>query len=393
MTAVPLFILANLRADDLAIYGGAMSMAAAISIPLLSPVADRMARKPLLLVGTFGLVVASIARLALSIQGELSLGVLIACDALGAVAFGLVQPALQALASALVVPDRVPDLMARQRTAEQVARFVAPAACGVLVAANGVTAGFACVTLLFTIAGVLFAAVPADLPPAPRPRTLASWAQDLRAGFRIKLEIPAERQQSIAGFAVGAATLPLVGIALPLLAQSNDRSADDLGYLQAAFALGGVLGFSFLGPRLRRRFNDLRVATGALPVTAVGLAMLPIFPSLFVQLGCSALVGAALAVYQVAAQANRLLATPAWFRGRMAALNVFLGQAGMVVGAWLAATSQGWLGAAGPFLASAALLLSIAAWLRTDRHVAGVLASDPAAVEGLYGRTHPALFK
>jgi predicted MFS family arabinose efflux permease len=184
-----------------------------------------------------------------------------------------------------------------------------------------------------------------------------------------------------------------VGIALPLLAQSNNRSADDLGYLQAAFALGGVLGFSLLGPRLRRRFNDLRVVTSALPLTAIGLAALPLSPSLYVQLAFSALVGAALAVYQVAAQANRLLATPPWFRGRMAALNVFLGQAGMVVGAWLAATSQGWLGAAGPFFAGAAVLLSIGAWLRMDRHVAGVLASDPAGVEGLYGRTHPSLFK
>lgn len=387
--SVPLHLLRVGSATDLAVYSGVLSMASALGIPLLSPLVDRGRRRTVILAAALALVIGALLRWGASAIGLLSLPLLLVVDAFNALAFGTLQPALQAVVATLCGPADTGMAMGRQRLAEGLSRMVAPACGGALFAAWGGDMAFLAVAVLFGSAVAVFASTRCDESPPERPRTLASWWSDVAAGVRVKLRIPEELSQTIASVAVGAATAPLMGVAMPQLLHGAYAPAA-LGYAQAAFGLGGVAGYWLVRPRLSSRFNDRQVVVATLTLASLGCcfmqAWLPIVLALCV------LIGAAMACYLVAMQANRMLATPQWYRGRLAALNIVLAQVGTVIGAaTLAGAQQAW-GARGPFLVSAVLLAATAFWILVDRSRFGVLAATPEVADGLYGRSHPSLF-
>lgn len=388
--SVPLHLLRVSATADLAIYSACLGLCAVLGIPLLSPVVDRLPRRTVLLLATVALIGGACARWGASLAGMLTLPVLVAIDGPTALAFGILQPALQAVLSSLCEAREAGALMARQRLAEGLARMVAPAAGGALFASFGGPTAFLAVTMAFTLAAASFSLIRTTEAAPPVARTLPSWWADIVAGLRVKVRIPAEMSQTVASLFVGAATAPLMGVALPALLQGQ-HAPDALGYAQASFGLGGVAGFWLLRPALARRLNDRQLVVATLLTCAASCGVMR--ANLPLVLGLCAAIGCAMATMLVAMQTNRMLATPTWYRGRLAALNVVLAQLGSVLGAGLAGAAQGSFGPRAPFLVSAGLLAATAVWVLLDHAHFGVLAAEPQAAEGLYERSHPALFQ
>jgi MFS family permease len=387
--SVPLHLLRVGAAADLAVYSACLSLCAALGLPLLSPLVDRQPRRRVMLGAAIVLVIGAVLRWGALVSGHLSLPVLIALDSPCALAFGTLQPALQALLASLCRPADLRHAMSELRLAEGLSRMVAPAMGGALFGAWGGPVAFLAPVLVFSLAAAVFFLIRVDERPNEQPRTLSSWWADIAAAVRMKVLIPAEMRQTVASVLVGAATVPLMGVAMPQLLHGQ-FSAAALGYAQAAFGVGGVVGYWLCRPRRVRRLNDRQMVVTVLLLAAACCAFMK--ADLAAVLTLSALLGGAMAIFQVAMQTNAVLATPEWYRGRLAALNMMLAQFGTVLGAALVGTAQQIFGTRGPFLQSALLLAGTAVWILIDRSHFGVLAASPESAEGAYERSHPGLF-
>ena len=239
---------------------------------LLAPasglLADRVRRRPLLIVTNAVTAVAVLALLAVSGRGQVWV-----VDAVMfgyGLSYGILGPAQSALLTVMVPADLLPDANGALRTAQESLRLIGPlAGAGLFVAVGAhVVAVIDAASFAFPVISLLVLRVrePARRPAAGR------WAAQLSAGAR-HIWRTVELRHVIAA---GAVTTTVFGfgetISYAIAGNGLHRTAAFVGVLAGVQGAGAVAGGLSAAP-LVRRLGEGRLIGIAMLVAAAGAAM------------------------------------------------------------------------------------------------------------------------
>jgi hypothetical protein len=281
--------------------------------PLIGTLADRVRRRPLLVLVNLGTAVALLPLLRVDASDDV--WILFAVLTLYGVSTVLLDAAEAALVSAAVPESLRGDFNGLRMTANEGMKLVAPLAGAALF----VRFGGAGVALLdagtFLLAAAAFALMRVS-EPAPT-LTARHWASDTAEGMRALWGRPALRRLVL----TGAATMGVAGLngaAVYAVVDSGlHRDPAFAGVLYAVQGCGSVVSGLCAGALLRRVPERFFASAGVL-LFALGVALRTV-PSVPVALLASALAGAGLPCVLVAAMTAVQREVPAGLLGRAAA--------------------------------------------------------------------------
>lgn len=344
--------------------------------PFGGVLADRVDRRRIMLVTQSALSLVALAMSCLAFAGGLGLAALLMLVALHGLLVGVNQPARLALIPSLVEPPYLPTAIAINSIVFNTARFIGPAAAGLLLASAGSGAVFLAnflSYLAFILSLVLMR--PASGPPAgSHPPVLTEIAE----GVRFVSGHPGMRPLFLLFIASAIAIRP-VGELLPGLAdQVFGGGPETLAMLSSSLGLGAVAaGFWTARQPGGQQVRLALAATLAAALAAVGLALAPSLPLALLVI---ALFGAALLVGGVSAQTLMQLAAPPQLRGRVMSLFGLVFRGGPALGAVLLGGAADLVGLRLGLLVGA--LGMIAAWLpirRRGRQLREAFAPPPSS--------------
>ncbi|WP_448322261.1 MFS transporter, partial [Streptomyces sp. CO7] len=282
--------------------------------PLIGTVADRVRRRPLLVLVNLGMALALLPLLGVDEKDDV--GLLFVVLTLYGVATVLLDAAEAALVAAAVPEPLRGDFNGLRMTANEGMKLVAPlVGAGLFVRFGG-----AGVVLLdaatFVLAAAAFALMRVS-EPAPSPAGTRHRFSDAAEGMRGLWARPALRRLVLAG----AATMGVAGLngaaVYAVVDAGLHREPAFVGGLYAVQGCGSVVSGLCAGALLRRVPERVFAAAGiALFALGVGLRVVPSVP---VSLVASALVGAGLPCVLIAAMTAVQREIPAELLGRAAA--------------------------------------------------------------------------
>jgi MFS family permease len=288
--------------------------------------ADRMDRRVLAMISLVVLLACALALLGFTLRPEVLAGgrvwPIYAVIFVSGIARSFLQPARTALGAEIVPRDLYPNSVTWRSSVWQAAAVLGPAAGGVLYGTAGVTAAYAIVAVLLTVAVLALARVLHT--PRPREAISVSVAENLAVGIRFL------RGQPVL---LGALTLDLFAVlfggAVALLpvfaAEILHVGPEGLGALRAAPAVGAVGMSLYLAHRapLRRAGRDLLVSVALFGVAMIGFALSRSFTLSLVLLAFSGMVDQ---VSVVIRSTLLTVLTPDHLLGRVSSVNsIFIG--------------------------------------------------------------------
>ena len=344
----------------------AATIAAVAALPLLASmlftgvVVDVLGRRPVAVMSDVLSMISVLLVPVLAATVGLGFGLLLLVAALGAVfdPAGLTarETMLPAAARSAGLPlERANGI---HETSYSVAYLIGPGLGGVLIGVVGSTATFWATAVAFALSALLMAVtrMPASARPARSARPHGMW-RSTRAGLTFLWQDRVLRAVAILTALLIGVWLPIEGVVLPVLFTALDQP-ERLGFLITAMSAGGVvgaLGYTVLGPRLRRRPAFVVALVGcALPVLA--MAFLPAYPVMLV-LGVltGVFFGAVNPITNLAMQ-NR---TPEELRGRVVGVMGSAAYAAGPLGYLVAGLLVAAWGAQAVFVLLTALLLVV----------------------------------
>ncbi|HEY9104330.1 MFS transporter [Chitinimonas sp.] len=377
-------------AHHLAIYGAAMSVTMFISMPLLSPLGDRHAKRNLL---GLGLVVFLVETLLLATMAQFfgyHLPSVIALEMVAVMALAVIQPASMTVAAELVASDQLADAMSLQKTAQALGRMLGPALGGMALAVAGVKSALWLHTILLAIAAWATFRIPAGLKHTPSAQH--GWWAEMTAGLRAKWIIPVERYWTGLAFFTMVFFAPAVGMLVPLRIQSLQWSAVWLGWCEASLAAGMLVGAFCFARLATERLGRFRAAVAALVGEGLALGLVGLLDARLGLPLCFFVTGACLSVVQLVGQTHRMLAVPEDFRARFTASNLMI----MYVANSLGPTLSGILllqtSVAHVYLIYGAALLLCALCYPLLPGYRAFLSLDHDTARNWYGKQYPAAF-
>jgi MFS family permease len=251
-------------------------------------------------------------------------------------------PGRQAFVVELVSREDLQNAIALNSSMFNGARVVGPAVAGVLVAAVGEGWCFAAnaVSYIAVLASLLLM----RLPPATRPERPASMLAHVAEGFRFVL-----RSRPISALLILLGLVSLMGtpysVLMPMISdQTFHTGSRGLGILMGAAGVGALIGALSLARRVGLKGYGKNIGLASI---GFGLSLLAFSFTRNFWLGVLFLLPAGFTMMTQMASVNTLVQsmTPNSLRGRVMAVYsmMFMGMA--PIGALLAGTLAGWLGA------------------------------------------------
>jgi predicted MFS family arabinose efflux permease len=288
---------------------------------------DHVDRRKLALRCTWGRIAVSAAMTFVAFSAVGGVPAMLALAALSSCLGAIGGPARRAFVPALLSGDRLAAGLAVNHLSFQLAMLLGPAAAGALTATAGVGWCFAFDTATFAAALIGLAGLPSGVPPA---QAKASGIGRVKAGLSY-----AARNSPVRGALLCdlAATLLAMPIALfPVLnAERFGGRPEILGLFTTALAVGGVTASALSGLATHRRHPG-QVLLVCATVWAAALGLLFFSWSLPVTLGLIAVAGGADTWAVVSRGTVVQGSAPDAYRGRVAALEQIVGEAGPQLG-------------------------------------------------------------
>lgn len=245
----------------------------AIILPLAGGVvADRVARRRILLVTQSILGVSSCSLALLAFSGHASLASVVVVAVIFGSADSVDLPTRQALIADLVDRELVVSAVALGSVTMSTCRIIGPSVAGVLLATVGPGACFLALGLAYIVPIIVLVAVIPDINPAAR-RVGATAFGDMRAGLRLALHDPMVRL-----LVISAATLSFLGVSympyLPVLAKTELQGGPQiLGLLYSTGGVGG-LAAGLIIASLGRSSGRVRMLRGGAVIYGISLFVL-----------------------------------------------------------------------------------------------------------------------
>jgi MFS family permease len=297
--------------------------------------ADRIARRRLLMVTQALMALPAIALWALTAAGAVQVWMVFALIAVRGLVTAVDNPARQSFVAELVGPERVVNAVSLNSVVVHSARIVGPAAAGTVIAVAGVGPCFAVNALSFGAMLVALRGMDARALHAAAP--VQRGERQLRDGLRYVRAAPA--------LWIPLAMMAVVGtlafnfqVLMPLLASRTwHAGASTYALLTAAMGAGSVLGALASGARGR---VSPRLLVGAAAAFGAVELLAALAPTLALQVAALAALGAASVTFAAGVNSSLQLAVTPAMRGRVMSLYaiVFLGSTpfGAPLVGWLA---------------------------------------------------------
>lgn len=306
---------------------------AARSLPILllgaygGLVADRVAKRPLLLATQTAFAILALALGLLAATGTVRLWMVFVFAALFGTIHAVDMPARQAFVVEMVGARHVQNAVSLNSVLINSSRAVGPAFAGALIATVGVGVCFLVNAASFVaVIAALALMRPGELHPAP---PVARERGQVRAGLRYVRETPGLRTPLIMMALIGtlAYEFPVV---LPLFAERVlDGGADVFGMLTSAMGLGAVAGGLLVATAGVTGLAPLTTSAAAFGGAILLAALVPTLPGTLVAF---ALVGAASTAFMATCSSTLQLTTDGRFRGRVMALWAIMFQGSTPIG-------------------------------------------------------------
>lgn len=322
---------------------------------LAGALADLWDRRQMILVSLLCMLATSVLLAVLSWVGVMGPWLLLLLTfALGAGA-ALGQPATQAIIRELVPSRELASAVTVNAVGFNLARSVAPAIGGLIVAVGGAASAFA----INAVSGLPLLAVMMQLrgharaPDLPRERV----GDAIVSGLRYVSRTPPIRATLIRGGVFGLLA-PAILALLPLLARENLAGGPALyGSLLAAFGIG-ALGGAFLIHPLRHRMgaeNLVTLLSGIGGAAAIGIGLSPTLPVVVVALpfAGAAWLGS-FSTFNIAVQ----MSSAFWVQARVLALYQMVIFGMMSLGSWGWGAIAGVIGLPSAIAVSGALMVA-----------------------------------
>lgn len=309
---------------------------------LVGVLADRVRRKPLLVVTDLARAFVLGAVPLLAVTQTLSVPVLTVFMA----GFGLLSvgndAAHQSFLPRLLPRAVLPRANARLQQSSAVAQTSGPVLAGGLVAWLGAPVAVLADAVSYLVSGVLIAVTPVDDPaPEPSDRGNTSVLTELREGLRWVYRHPTLRPLALGTHAWFLFNAVLGTVYLPFALRELGMGAGGLGITLSLAGLGALLGSSLSG-WLGRRLSIVKTVTGARLLEAAGFAVVAITPGMDVlgTAGVVAVAGVGQFLFGLGLGAEgpielsyRQAVTPDRLQGRTNATMRSLNRAAIVIGA------------------------------------------------------------
>ncbi|MGQ0804209.1 MAG: MFS transporter [Actinomycetota bacterium] len=250
--------------------------------PVGGALADRLPRRPLLLVTQTGLMIQAFALWAAWETGNSSYWTLFAISLVGGVLIALNTPAWQSFVVELVPRDYLQNAITLNSAQFNVARATGPMVAGLLIAHVGAGICFLVNALSFVLVlGALLAMSPAvrkrAADPDAHPSVIAGFTTSLRyvrahPGLRVAIGTHAV-------FALLGA--PVVQLIPVLSVEALDVGSEAYGLLLGSFGVGAVA-IAFVIGTIDERVVPSRILAGGLALAAVSVLGLGVAPSVAV---------------------------------------------------------------------------------------------------------------
>lgn len=377
-------------------WAGVIAAAAFLPGAVLGPVggaiADRYARKRVLIVTTLAQLGFAGMLCALALAGSprpagVALLVL-GTGCAGALGF----PSYQSMMPDLVPPEDLVAAIGLSSAQWNLGRVIGPSFAGIVIALGGERWGYGIAFAINTVSFLAVVVVVGTLTlPGPRPGPFPSIAESIREGFAYAFAEPGLRTIIIYMTVNSLLAAPFIALVSPMALQVLDSGSGGVSVLVTAQGVGAVMMAVSLGG-LARRFTPRRLLAAVLWALPVALVAYASAPNLWTAAACIFVVGAlyigALSSFTSSAQTR----APAEIRGRvMSVLNVLLGllyPIGAVVQGHLADSIGQRVVTAGAAVAMLAVLLVLAVarpglFRRLETPVSRVEVRQPAAANSL----------
>lgn len=314
-------------------------------------VADRVGRKPLLMVSEALMALCLAGLLANALSSAPSVWAIYALVAVLQGASGFHRPALEALTQKLARPEEYAAVAALSSVRGTIAMVAGPALAGVLLARWGAVGAYLFDFCTFIAALGFIARIPREtIDPSDAPKERAHLLADLAEGLRFAWTRPALMGTYLIDIVAMAFAFPVA--LFPAMAAADGRT-EAVGWLLSAMAVGAlVIGlFSGWTGKVSRHGRAVVIAAA---VWALGIVALGFAPNLMLGLVCLAVAGAADMVSGVFRGTIWNQTIPNTLRGRLAGIEMIsyltgplLGnvRAGFMADAWGVSASI-WIGGA-----------------------------------------------
>lgn len=329
-----LTVLTANSAMALGLVTGLQFLPIALLAPWAGAIADRYAKRRLLMLTQAALALTGLALAILVLGGWVQLWHVYLLATLQGVASAFDTPARQAFAPEMVPARLIPNAVGLNTTSFHSARLVGPAVAGLTIAAWGVGPALLLNALSFVAVLVALARMDdAELTPAPVNRSRGA----IREGLRYVRNRPDIMLLMFAVFMLGTFGLNFQ-LTNALMATAVFRVGPEAyGLLGSILAIGSLSAGLMAARRTRPRLRLIVGSMGGFALTSAGLAVAPSYAwyaALLVPTGLFALT------VMTAANASVQLATEPIMRGRVMALYmaIFLG------GTPLGSPLVGWVG-------------------------------------------------
>jgi len=341
----PLLVALLQSVDSLAVF--------LFSIPA-GALADIVDRRPLAILTQAWLLAVALALGLLTLRGAMTPWLLLGLSFAMNIGVALDAPVWQAIVPELVPRSELPQAVALGGVSINIARAVAPAIGGLLIASVGPYAVFFlnAATFLFVIM-VLARWRPSRPKPALPPERLVSAALH---GLRYVRHSP-ELLSTFAAIGTvlfcGSCVLAL----LPIFAR-RELSLDSAGYglLYGCFGLGAILSVALL-PRARKKLSADAILTVGSIAFGIALLALAALPNAWWAAGTLLIGGIAWLSILTGLNVSVQTATPSWVRARVLSVYMVVFQGAIAVGSLVWGTLASKTNLRTPFLASGATML------------------------------------
>lgn len=344
--------------------------------PLAGAAADRWDRLKALRAGQVLLMLQALLLFILTATGAITIWLLLALSLFLGVVAAFNQPARLALIPSLVPRDDLAAAVAINSIVFNSARFLGPAAAGVIIVTVGIAAAFAvnAASYLVFLAALSRIRLRAQETPADGPR--AGLFAEVAAGLGYALRHPGIGPLLLLLLAVASCARPFVELLPGFAGAVFAAGAEGLAMMTSTVGLGAVSGGLWLAQRAGRGLTTVTltsplVLAGALLVFVAGGSLWLALPALFV-------AGFAMVCGGVGTQTLLQLSVEGALRGRVMSLYGLIFRGGPALGALAMGALSELVGLRWP-LAGGALLAALACgavWLRRARLTAAL---EPAA--------------
>jgi MFS family permease len=349
---------------------------ASVTLPIMlfgviaGAIADNFDRRRVMLASQVGMLLASALLSLLTYEqviGPISLIMLTLTVGIGT---ALNSPAWQASVRAQVGREDLPQAIALNTIAFNMARSIGPALGGVLISLWNVGAAFALNTVSYiALIWVLLRWRPEAPPPVRQP-----MLPSIRDGLVFCFHSAPVRKVLMRGFSLG---LGIAGYQALLPAVVHDQLHGGefaYGVLLGAFGLGSIVAAMVVAPARRRWGTEAVVATSTLSYV-VALLVLPLLGGVGPALPIAFIAGTGWASGLTTLNVAMQMRSPENILGRCLSIYSAMTFGGMAVGAWLWGSVADWWNLS--FALHAAAL-----WLMVSLVVLRVVAPMPKPTEG-----------